>query len=178
MFRIENDTLVCDIASQIDSQNVQIMQNDINSWINSDKTFKNIKINMTSLGGSPNYAISLYHYLINLPYKIITVNTGFVESSAVIVFLAGEERFAHKNSTFLIHEVTKNYNENTKINFIQMNTELKTLAEIIKMYNSIFNERTQFAESPLQILDFLVGCSQLIVSDELAVKHGFIQRII
>src|SRR5471030_1644690 len=47
-----------------------------------------------SNGGYVSDGICLYNYLSKLPVKIITYNAGAVASIAVILFLAGGERYA------------------------------------------------------------------------------------
>jgi len=57
-----------------------------------------------SNGGYVSDGICLYNYLSKLPIKIITYNAGAVASIAVILFLAGEERYASDTSRFMVHK--------------------------------------------------------------------------
>lgn len=178
IYRIENDTLILDIAAAIDSVNTQTIMSGIDRCIFENRFIKNIRINLSSIGGSPNYAIALYNYLRSLGKPITTVNTGFAESSAVIVFLAGDKRLAYENTTFLIHGVTNNFTSNTEINYIQAEEVYHMLSRLITEYNEIFKFRTQLADCTLNIIDFLNGKSQIILPPEAALKHGIIHEII
>lgn len=56
-------------------------------------------------GGSVNLGILLYNYLRSLPVTVTTHNIGQVDSIGNVIFVAGENRFATPNSTFLFHGV-------------------------------------------------------------------------
>lgn len=57
-----------------------------------------------SNGGYVSDGICLYNYLSRLPIKIITYNAGAVASIAVILYLAGEERYASDTARFMVHK--------------------------------------------------------------------------
>lgn len=63
MFRFENDTLILDIAAGMNYDTTNAIVNIVNKSIVNDMDFANIRIDLTSMGGSPNYAIHLYHFL-------------------------------------------------------------------------------------------------------------------
>lgn len=62
---------------------------------------------MSSPGGDVDVAIELFHFLRELDCEIQTVNTSFVNSAAIIVYLAGDVRISHSGSTFYIHSISK-----------------------------------------------------------------------
>ncbi|MRW90823.1 peptidase S14 [Duganella sp. FT80W] len=57
-----------------------------------------------SNGGYVSDGICLYNYLSKLPIKIVTYNAGAVASIAVILFLAGAERYASETARFMVHK--------------------------------------------------------------------------
>ena len=57
-----------------------------------------------SNGGYVSDGICLYNYLSKLPIKIVTYNAGAVASIAVILYLAGSERYASETARFMIHK--------------------------------------------------------------------------
>ena len=57
-----------------------------------------------SNGGYVSDGICLYNYLSKLPIRICTYNAGAVASIAVILFLAGEERYASDTARFMVHK--------------------------------------------------------------------------
>lgn len=64
-------------------------------------------INISSPGGDVDLAIELFHFLMEMDCNIQTINTSYVNSAAVIVYLAGETRICHTSSTFYIHSISK-----------------------------------------------------------------------
>lgn len=75
---------------------------------------KYLTINISSPGGDVDVAIEFFHFLRDLDCEIRTVNTSYVNSAAVIVYLAGDVRICHSGSTFYVHSISKrlkgNYN--------------------------------------------------------------------
>lgn len=64
----------------------------------------------SSGGGSVMHGINLYNVLRGLPFKLVTHNVGNVDSIGNAVFLAGEERYACQQSTFMFHGVGWEFN--------------------------------------------------------------------
>jgi ATP-dependent Clp protease protease subunit len=57
-----------------------------------------------SNGGYVSDGICLYNYLSKLPIKIVTYNAGAVASIAVVLFMAGAERYASDTARFMVHK--------------------------------------------------------------------------
>lgn len=57
-----------------------------------------------SNGGYVSDGICLYNYLSKLPVRIVTYNAGAVASIAVILFLAGQQRYASETARFMVHK--------------------------------------------------------------------------
>jgi ATP-dependent Clp protease, protease subunit len=70
---------------------------------------KDIIILMSSNGGDPGLAFTAYNYLRGLNAHITTINIGNIDSAAMILFCAGQERYAVPGTRFLIHGVMFNY---------------------------------------------------------------------
>jgi len=66
-----------------------------------------IWINISSPGGDIDVAIELYNFLKHLDCYIVTNNISIVNSAAIILYLAGVERYCDYTSTFYVHSVTK-----------------------------------------------------------------------
>ena len=60
---------------------------------------------LSSNGGHVDAGITLYNHLRSIPQKIVMHNMGSIDSIATVVFMAGDERYAQPNSTFLFHGV-------------------------------------------------------------------------
>ncbi|NVE00939.1 ATP-dependent Clp protease proteolytic subunit [Massilia sp. BJB1822] len=59
---------------------------------------------LQSNGGYVSDGLCLYNYLRNLPFKVVMYNGGAVASIAVILFLAGAERYASATARFMVHK--------------------------------------------------------------------------
>ena len=57
-----------------------------------------------SNGGYVSDGICLYNYLSKLPIRIVTYNAGAVASIAVILYLAGQQRYASETARFMVHK--------------------------------------------------------------------------
>lgn len=64
-----------------------------------------VNLMLSSPGGSVMHGITIYNVLRALPIKLVTWNMGNVDSIGNVIFLAGEERYACPNSTFMFHGV-------------------------------------------------------------------------
>ena len=56
-------------------------------------------------GGSVMNGLNAYNILRAMPFQLITHNVGNVDSIGNVVFLAGEQRYACPNTTFMFHGV-------------------------------------------------------------------------
>lgn len=81
-------------------------------------------------GGDIDLAIEIYRLLKNIGCEIRTVNTSYVNSAAIVIFLAGKKREAFDTSSFYVHSVKRklrgNYGEDQLISIakeIRVNTE-------------------------------------------------------
>ena len=57
-----------------------------------------------SNGGYVSDGLCLYNFMANSPVNFITYNGGAVASIAVILFLAGKQRYASETARFMIHK--------------------------------------------------------------------------
>jgi ATP-dependent Clp protease protease subunit len=69
------------------------------------KRVETVYLLISTHGGSVTNSITIYNALRGMPFKLITHNVGNVDSIGNVVFLAGEERYACPNTTFMFHGV-------------------------------------------------------------------------
>jgi ATP-dependent Clp protease protease subunit len=60
---------------------------------------------LSTPGGGVMLGMNIYNMLRAMPFQLVTHNVGNVDSVGNVIFLAGEERFACPNSTFMFHGV-------------------------------------------------------------------------
>lgn len=78
--------------------------------IDSNPSASEVIVSMSTPGGDVELAIEIYNFLRNLDCRVTTVNTSFVNSAGILIFLAGHERVCMSASSFYIHSVTKKFN--------------------------------------------------------------------
>ena len=99
---------------------------------------EDLYVNIISLGGSVYGATAIYDALKNLKCKVITRGFGTCCSSALFILLAGNERYAGKNTEFLIHSLSYDMNYVKLADHIDLAKHHKKLQE--KMDKVILDE--------------------------------------
>ena len=67
-----------------------------------------VVIGLNCIGGHIAAGVALHNCMRAMPFKIVTHNIGNVDSIANVVFLAGDERYACKATTFMFHGAAVN----------------------------------------------------------------------
>lgn len=101
---------------------------------------KKLAINISSPGGEVDIAIELFYFLRNLDCEIHTINTSYVNSAAIIVYLAGDIRICHSGSTFFIHSISKRLKGSYNIQ--SLTRELKEIKTNTDTVTKILEQRT------------------------------------
>ena len=96
---------------------------------------------MSSPGGSIVEGFALYNFIRALPFTCNTHNIGSIQSIANIVFLAGERRTSAKYSSFLLHNFTWTFAQET-LTVPQVSEKIMNLDVARKDFTGIFEERT------------------------------------
>jgi ATP-dependent Clp protease, protease subunit len=105
-------------------------------------------ITVNSSGGSVHAGVNLYNFLMSLQVEVITHNVSHVDSSANVIFVAGNKRFADAHSTFLFHGVTLDISGNARLTPTQLSEYLsqveldeQRIKEIIRARSGINGQR-------------------------------------
>ncbi len=98
---------------------------------------KEVCLMLSSPGGATNSGITLFNYIKSLPIKTITFNIGIVDSIANIVLLAGTERYAVPNSSFLFHGVALNILQQARFDEKQIKEGLLSIERDQKLITDI-----------------------------------------
>lgn len=101
---------------------------------------------------------------------------GTVESIAVMIYLAADERIALKDSRFLLHSFHWGYT-NRPVDYQRLAENSASLAFDTSRYISIFKERTQSAEVPVNIEQCL-NSSARVISAVSAQSAGICGRVV
>ena len=140
-----------------------------------DISEEGIEVIINTLGGNLYEALALYDVIRSSPCLINTVAMGKVMSAGVIVFAAGDERYSHLHTTFMIHEVAWN-TDMEKMSYHKNTTELmETLTDSMI---DIFVDRSTLSGKEWRKLkglqDHFLTASQMLktgLATDL-IKHG------
>lgn len=120
-----------------------------------ENKFPDITLYISCNGGSIHEGLGLYDFIRNVndntPHHIVIICQGIVASMATIICLASEDRFATKNTRFLIHslsDIAYGKMQDIEDNLIECRC-LNTLT------NNIYLEHTSLSEEKLQEIDKL-----------------------
>lgn len=101
-----NEQLYISFLADINPVTASALMGTIGQHLNKNQgTFRELHLLLSTMGGQVPTGISLYNMLMGLPVKVITHNTGTVNSIGNVVFLAGAERYAARISSFMFHGV-------------------------------------------------------------------------
>jgi ATP-dependent protease ClpP protease subunit len=154
----------CDITEKTANQLI--------AGINEAISFKlsKIIIRLSSSGGDLVPAFGAYNFLRYSKVPLTICNMGNVESSAILLYLAADARLAVPGSRFLFHPLHWTFIPNL-VHIPKIKEALASLEFDTKRYRDIFNERTQGAENPIDVLKCLDG-DPLIVGADVARHRG------
>jgi len=111
-----------------------------------------IQMMISSVGGEVNAGIYLYHALGSLPLRIIMYNMGNIDSIANVAFVAGDERYAVKNSTFLFHGVGVTLPTDTRLTRPFLQELLSSFKKDEDKIAGIVADKTDITEEKMQEL--------------------------
>jgi ATP-dependent Clp protease, protease subunit len=130
-----------------------------------------ITLVIDSGGGQVEPMLITYSFILALPAKINTHAQGFVQSAAMPLFLAGQERSADRNARFLFHPsqspVTGIMNEE------QIHERLTLFDTVTDMIDQIYHDRTRLPQSEIDRF----GRETVIYTAAQALASGVVQKV-
>jgi ATP-dependent Clp protease protease subunit len=135
-----------------------------------------IILNISSTGGDLHSAFAAYYHLRSLGIPLVSHNTGNIESSAVLLYLAADVRFAAPHARFLFHSFHWSFGSET-VHHPLLREKTACLDFDTQRYRDILNERTQSAERQIEIFKSLDDNSFCITSAAAAVTGGICSQI-
>lgn len=107
-----NADIEINFTGSVNEENVRTFISEIKNLVEKNPEGKLLTIYISSPGGNIDIAIELFNFLKLLDCKIRTINTSYVNSAAIIIFVAGQERISLPYSSFYVHSITKELNGN------------------------------------------------------------------
>ncbi len=135
-----------------------------------------IRLHLSSEGGTLASAFTAYHFLRSLPIPITAHNFGNIESSALLLYLAAEDRLVAPQARFLLHSMHWGFG-NQNVDHLRLTEHVNSLDFDAERYAKIFDERTKGAESHLNIRKQLKGNAK-ILNAESSLSAGISSSIV
>ncbi|MCP3980251.1 MAG: hypothetical protein GY716_13180 [bacterium] len=128
---------------------------------------------ISSPGGSVDSALAAYNLLRGMPFHLVTHNVGSVDSMGNVLFLAGDERYACPNSSFMFHGVGFNVSNKSRFELKTLREKIASIEEDQRKIAAIMVERTELTEEVIDGL-FLETVTR---GAEYALQHGIIDDV-
>jgi|GEM_PF-2528101 ATP-dependent protease ClpP protease subunit len=135
---------------------------------------------LSTTGGNPFAAISLYNFIKSISQKTTVFNMGNVSSAGVPFFLAFQNRFGVADCSFMVHQTTLPrtvFSEN--VNVFELDRQTASLASTDnKTQKIILKETTSKASKPLTASAIKNAFLKTATYDEKeALEVGFIEKV-
>ena len=136
-----------------------------------------INLIVTSHGGPTGIGMSFYDSMRSVykPY-LNTIGSGDVDSSGILIFLAGQKRFITQNTTMLLHLAGRTFETAKRFTTPDMESMIKEDKMKDFQYASVISERSQGKLTVTEVLDLMARNTVLTPSD--AVDMGLAHAII
>jgi ATP-dependent Clp protease protease subunit len=135
-----------------------------------DAQLGELKINISTLGGSAKEALSIYDHLRSVSYPVTTRIVGNTASAGTLISLAGDIREMHENAQYFIHRAQLTLQGNAD----EIREQSKLGDEYDKKILKIYSDRT--GKSADEIWNLMQQETWLSAQD--ALEWGFITNII
>lgn len=135
-----------------------------------DQGASEIRVHLTSAGGSTQFGFALYNFIRSLPVPVVMHNIGNVESIAVIVYLAADKRLVCKQARFKLHPLFWTFGGVTN-DHSRIREAVACLDNDLERYVQIFKDRTKGADETIDIFKCL-SAKELILDPAAATSNG------
>jgi ATP-dependent Clp protease, protease subunit len=134
---------------------------------------KKITLVISSTGGDAAAGFTAYNYLRGIPAEVTTFNIGNVDSAAAIMFCAGRNRYALRDTRFMLHGTGLTITGTVAVNAEGLESQLEILKSMNRMVSHVISSATNKKESDI---DQIIR-GQVILNPEEAKKWGLIQEV-
>ena len=111
-----------------------------------NKGIDEVTLLLSTPGGNVMSGFTAYNMLRAMPFKLITHNVGNVDSIGNVVFLAGEERYACPNVTFMFHGVGVDVTQQRQLEEKGLKERLNSLLADQSRIGAVLVERTAITQ--------------------------------
>lgn len=115
---------------------------------------KNVHLLLSTPGGHVMNGLTIHNVLRGMPFNLITHNTGAVNSIGNVIFLAGAERYACPNATFMFHGVGFDVTQAMRFEEKNLKERLDGLQADQRKIGAVIAGRTNLDEAEVEQLFF------------------------
>ncbi len=164
---------VITIVGDINTQSVGALLSVVNGQVRAG--IKKIRIVIASGGGDPSAGFAAYNYLRGLTnIEISTFNMGNVDSAAVLLFCAGQNRYSVPGARFVVHGNSLQTGGPAMMDATALQGNLEILKNLNQMVVQVLSATANKEKRP-DIENAVRG--QIIISAEEAVKWGLVKEV-
>lgn len=130
---------------------------------------------VTGAGGATGTALSFYDSVRSILHATITtIASGDVDSSGVLVFLAGQKRYVTKHTTLLLHLSGRTFESGKRYTAEEMGAMQKEDRIKDKQYASVIAEHSHLS---IAQVTKMMRCHTLLTPEQL-IKYGLAEAIL
>jgi ATP-dependent Clp protease, protease subunit len=136
-----------------------------------------IHLLVNSYGGATGIGMSFYDAVTSwLKPNLTTIGSGDVDSSGIVVFLAGQKRYITKNTTMLLHLAGRTFDQSKRFTTVDMASMLAEDKLKDYQYASVVASATNGKYSPEKILNMMAR--NTILTPQEAVNMGLAHKVL
>lgn len=142
-----------------------------------DDSESEIQLLVNSYGGTTGIGMSFYDAVASwLKPNLTTIGSGDVDSSGIIVFLSGRNRFLTKNTTLLFHLAGRTFGMEKRFSTLDLENILKEDKLKDYQYACVVSDATLGKFSPEKVLEIMKN--NTVLTAEEAVSMGLAHKVL
>jgi len=130
----------------------------------------------SSEGGDVTSGLALYNFLRGISIPITMHNFSSVESIAVLIFLAADNRYTVPIGRFLLHSFQTNF-ASSSVDIPRLSERARSLDNYMDIYIRCFQERVDSAKKPIDLESVFRG-DAAIIDATAAIDVGIVHKIV
>ena len=136
-----------------------------------------IQLLINSYGGQTGIGMSFYDSVKSVfKPNLLTIGSGDVDSSGVIVFLAGSKRYLTKNTTLLFHLAGRTFGTEKRFSTLDLENILKEDKLKDYQYACVVSDATDGRYTPEKVLEMMAH--NTVLTAEEAVSMGLAHKVL
>ncbi|MBI2063629.1 MAG: ATP-dependent Clp protease proteolytic subunit [Candidatus Yanofskybacteria bacterium] len=166
IFREINRDATLEMQSLLD----EFRENDV-----AKKNDRPVTLILNTDGGAAFQGLAIYDLLKSSGLKLITIALGEVASAGVVIFLAGDQRWMHKNAAIHFHSTALQFEKpQERLERFERDILQAEIRVIDDLYKKIYLSNSNLTAKKLRELELTETC---LTSDQ-ALKLGLVHKII